>query len=273
MSYLNLVVLAGALALGLMNAYQAVTGRRLSKRPSVRSDRQMRRQSAIAAVVLIGLALASLVLVLASLVLPSVSDARAVASTTAAPTEVLAAGAFHLERLPPGTDGTTAYRAFTGADQRCEFVVRLRQSTSAQTASIEFASASIERRGATDCTQFLRALAPELGFSGPLPAIRPTQSISLEAALLGTHQSRSHGPGGGFSSTPPGPWLLLKLFFNDDEGEVFLNLNPEDGIGEFALKDQEYATVVVTELAKVLLPSKPVAKPVLAADTPTPARR
>ena len=68
MSLLKVMVLLGALVLGLMNAYQAVTGRRLSKRPSVRADGQMRRQSAIAAAVLIGLALVPLlVLVLQSI--------------------------------------------------------------------------------------------------------------------------------------------------------------------------------------------------------------
>ena len=56
MSPVNLIVALAALVLGGMNAYQAVTGRRLSRRPSTRSDQQMRRQSAIAAVVLIGLA-------------------------------------------------------------------------------------------------------------------------------------------------------------------------------------------------------------------------
>ena len=206
MGYLNVLVLLAALALGLMNAYQAVTGRRLSKRPSVRSDRQMRRQSAIGAVVLIGLALAPLVLVLGSLGLPSTT----VASTTPDAKEPLAPGTFHLERLPPGADGTAAYRAFTGADQHCEFVVRLKQGTPAQTAPIDFASASLERREATDCTQFLRALAPDLGFSGPLPTLTPTQSITMEAAVLGTHQSRSHGPDGGFSSKPPGPLAALE---------------------------------------------------------------
>ena len=56
MNRVNLIVALAALMLGGMNAYQAVTGRRLSRRPSTRSDQQMRRQSAIAAVVLIGMA-------------------------------------------------------------------------------------------------------------------------------------------------------------------------------------------------------------------------
>ena len=43
----------GCLILGGLNLYQAVTGNRLSKRPSVRSDAVMRRESAIAGAVLV----------------------------------------------------------------------------------------------------------------------------------------------------------------------------------------------------------------------------
>jgi hypothetical protein len=35
-----------------LNAYQAATGKRVSKRPSRRTDAEMRRQSALAAIVL-----------------------------------------------------------------------------------------------------------------------------------------------------------------------------------------------------------------------------
>ena len=45
-------VVAVCLFVAGVNAYQAITGKRVSKRPSRRTDQQMRRQSAIAAVVL-----------------------------------------------------------------------------------------------------------------------------------------------------------------------------------------------------------------------------
>ena len=50
---------------------------------------------------------------------------------------------------------------------------------------------------------------------------------------------------------------MTKVFLADGEGEVFLNLNPKEEIGEFSVKDEEYGSVVVTELAKVLLPARP----------------
>ena len=46
----------------------------------------------------------------------------------------------------------------------------------------------------------------------------------------------------------------MKLFLAGGEGEVFLNINAREGLGEFSIKDEDYATIVVTELAKVLLP-------------------
>jgi hypothetical protein len=45
---MGVVALAGGVVAGL-NAYQAITGRRLSKAPSKRDGKTMRRQSAIAA--------------------------------------------------------------------------------------------------------------------------------------------------------------------------------------------------------------------------------
>ncbi|MEV4641170.1 hypothetical protein AB0J80_27890 [Actinoplanes sp. NPDC049548] len=46
------IVSVPCLVLAGLNAYQAITRRRLSKAPSRRDDRTMRRQSAVAAVVL-----------------------------------------------------------------------------------------------------------------------------------------------------------------------------------------------------------------------------
>jgi hypothetical protein len=57
MNYVLIIALVGCIALAGADAYQAVTGRRLSKRPSRRTDEVMRRQSAIAAAVLAGLGL------------------------------------------------------------------------------------------------------------------------------------------------------------------------------------------------------------------------
>jgi hypothetical protein len=95
-----------------------------------------------------------------------------------------------------------------------------------------------------------------------LPAPSPQQRLDATVAILGTNQSRSsvgENEGGGYSSGPPGHWMTTKLFLGGGEGEVFLNLNEAEGAGEFSIKDPDYATTVVTELAKLLLPMPPAA--------------
>jgi hypothetical protein len=60
----GIAALAGGVVAGL-NAYQAITGRRLSKAPSKRDDRTMRRQSAIAATCLGTLAVLEIAFIIA----------------------------------------------------------------------------------------------------------------------------------------------------------------------------------------------------------------
>ena len=123
-----------------------------------------------------------------------------------------------------------------------------------------FTGATLSRRAGSDCSEFLEALAPTLGFTGEMPTVGAVSKLDASVAVLGQNQSRASKNAevaGGFTSNPVGTWLVTKLFLADGEGEVFLNLNPDDGAGEFSLKDEDYATVVVTELAKVLLPDRP----------------
>jgi uncharacterized membrane protein YidH (DUF202 family) len=47
----KVILLAVGIVIVALDGYQAVTGRRVSRRPSRRTDREMRVQSAIAAVV------------------------------------------------------------------------------------------------------------------------------------------------------------------------------------------------------------------------------
>ena len=70
--------------------------------------------------------------------------------------------------------------------------------------------------------------------------------------VLGSAQSRDAA--GSFSSQGHGDWVAMKIFLpkGGDDGEVFLNLNPVLGKGEFSMKDSDYGDYVVTELAKVL---------------------
>ena len=57
------------------------------------------------------------------------------------------------------------------------------------------------------------------------------------------------------SDNPPGDWMMVKIFLpkgSDDEGELFLNLNPLLSKGEFSIKDSDYGDYLLKQFAKVL---------------------
>lgn len=86
----------------------------------------------------------------------------------------------------------------------------------------------------------------------------PTKSTRVEelpfdALFFGDKMSRS--PQGTLSDTPPGDWMMIKIFLpkgGNDEGELFLNLNLSIGKGEFSMKDPDYGDYLLKEFAKVL---------------------
>ena len=168
-------------------------------------------------------------------------------------------GAFHLADFGVTVDGTSRYLASTDeTPSTCKFEVVIEKSEPTSDARFSFAEAALLRRPGSDCTTFLRALAKHLGFTGELPKPASTDRLSASLAILGRNQSRSANLGevaGDFSSTPAGHWTASKLFLADGDGEVYLNINAADGVGEFSIKDEDYATIVVTELAKILLPT------------------
>ena len=76
--------------------------------------------------------------------------------------------------------------------------------------------------------------------------------LAFDAVVLGERQSKN--PSEGFSSKPPGDWVVTKIFLpkGGDDGEVFFNFNSVLGKGEFSIKDSDYGDYVLGELAKVL---------------------
>jgi len=174
--------------------------------------------------------------------------------TSAQASRQLGPGGFHITDLGSPAGGGSRYIAASGGT--CKFEVLINKSIPTADAQFSFAEAALSRQPGADCTTFLRALAKHLGFSGELPNPARIERLPASLAVLGTNQSRSDAGevAGGFSSTPSGSWTAMKLFLAGGEGEVFLNINAREGLGEFSIKDEDYATIVVTELAKVLLP-------------------
>ena len=166
-------------------------------------------------------------------------------------------GAFRIAESSTTAAGGRRYVA--GAGERCAFEIEIAKSEAASGAPFAMTTVALVRRQDADCASFLRDLALELGFKGKMPTPRPVPKLEVAAAILGTKQTRSPsdlGQEGSFTSAPPGHWTVTKLFLGDGEGEVFLDVNADEKVGEFSLKDEDVAKEVVSELARLLLPDK-----------------
>ncbi|MEO8361853.1 MAG: HEAT repeat domain-containing protein [Vicinamibacteria bacterium] len=115
-----------------------------------------------------------------------------------------------------------------------------------------FVSCSLSREPDSVGSALLSSLAKALG--GAVPPSGPGLiGVNAPAVFLGRNLSRG-GKGnlvaGLFGTEPAGSWISTKLTFED--GEVFLNLDPAAGYGEFSLKDVAYARGVLSVLGRVL---------------------
>ena len=123
---------------------------------------------------------------------------------------------------------------------------------------VAFSMGAIIREQAADGTRFLRDVARGIAAQSEVPTNTERHDrLDFSTAILGTSLSREAGDqliGGKFSSSKPGNWMAFKLYLADGEGEVYLNLDPVSGQGEFTTKDPEYGEVVLRELAHVFLP-------------------
>jgi hypothetical protein len=78
------------------------------------------------------------------------------------------------------------------------------------------------------------------------------QALPFTFVNLGDNLSQA--PDGGLNANPPGGWTAIKIFIGEgeQEGEVFVNLNPAIGKGQFSIKDSDYGDIVLKQLATVL---------------------
>ncbi len=117
-----------------------------------------------------------------------------------------------------------------------------------------FVRCGLFREPGSDAADLLQELASKLGGRVPPPE-RGVDVLDVMAVVLGRDLSRG-GQGdriaGTFGSEPRGTWFATKLFLGDGEGEVFLNLDPIRGYGEFSLKDRIYGGAVLVELGRLL---------------------
>lgn len=164
---------------------------------------------------------------------------------------------FRITRVGPPEDTRRRYMATTDDPApACKFEVIVEHSRRTSDAPFSIAGIALRRQPGSDCTALLSRVSKQLDYSGSLPNPALADEVSGAIAIFAAGQSRTEGPDGTatYSSTPAGGWLDGKLFVAEGEGEVFLAMSERDGIAEFSIKDQDYAPIVVTELARIFLP-------------------
>ncbi len=115
-----------------------------------------------------------------------------------------------------------------------------------------FVRCSLHREPGSDGAILVQALAAALGGSAPAPG---TGVLGIEATSVILARDLSRGGEGNqvagvFGSEPSGSWISTKLFLS--EAEIFLNLDPVGGYGEFSMKDEAYTSDVLRVLGRLL---------------------
>jgi hypothetical protein len=85
--------------------------------------------------------------------------------------------------------------------------------------------------------------------------VKRVDRLGFTYVILGQNQTR--GSDGGFNGDTPGNWTAMKIFMpttdpDEDDCEVFLNLNTQSGQAEFSMKDVLFGNEVLAKLATVL---------------------
>ena len=151
----------------------------------------------------------------------------------------------------PSSGNVKRYQAaYVAEGKTARFDIELTMARPSGQLPVAFTKGKFIAVANSDASSLLLALQKTLqAKSIPSNSVRVAE-LPFNAAILGDHVS--HSPNGGFAVKPPGNWTTIKLFMGDGSSEVYLNLNPVLGKGEFGIKDQDYGDGVLQELAKVL---------------------
>jgi hypothetical protein len=161
---------------------------------------------------------------------------------------------FEIEAVEATTPGRLGWRAtYRAGGVIARFLVELQPEPEGVRLPA-FVRCALAREPGSDASVLLRDLGRALGGPVPTPG-RGVQRLDVPAVLLGRDLTRGGGGNviaGIFGSEPKGDWIATKLFLGESEGEVFLNLDPVGGYGEFSLKDRSYGRAVLSELGRLL---------------------
>jgi hypothetical protein len=164
---------------------------------------------------------------------------------------------FDIEPLPSGNSSTRWLATYSSQGKTARFEIEL--GSAAAVADKESKAFNIKNGEGrfiavqhSDSSILLADLKRALEAKAIPTNVQRADKLSFTFVSFGQHQSQATD--GGFSDKPGGNWTPMKIFIGegDEEGEVFLNLNPVIKKGQFSIKDEDYGDIVLQQLARVL---------------------
>jgi hypothetical protein len=150
--------------------------------------------------------------------------------------------AFKITQLPvkSDTDDLALMASYGDGDYQTKFAIELQSESRGRFLHVA---------GGARPTHFISELGKALEASDPRLSNAKQDTLAFDIAFLGPPTVRSSG--GGFGGGP-GDWYTTKIFFGEDQAEVYFNFNLVSGEAEFSIKDESYGNAVLSELSKVI---------------------
>jgi hypothetical protein len=157
----------------------------------------------------------------------------------------------------PSNEGSEWLATYEGHGKTAKFRIELGETQSlddkeSQTFGIQSGKGRFVAEPGSDSSVLLNELRTALEAKSLPMKVRRVNNLQFTLVSLGHHESQASD--GGFFAKPPGNWTPMKIFIGDgdQQGEVFLNLNPVLRKGQFSIKDPDYGDIVLAQLASVL---------------------
>ena len=164
--------------------------------------------------------------------------------------------AFEIKPIPTSA-GSGWLATYQGHGKTAKFKIELDQEKSlddkeARSLRIKSGKGRFVAEPGSDSSDLLNELKTALEAKSLPAKVRRVSTLPFTFVSFGRNQSQASD--GGFFANPPGNWTPMKIFIGDgdQEGEVFLNLNPVLRKGQFSIKDPDSGDTVLRQLAFVL---------------------
>jgi len=166
---------------------------------------------------------------------------------------------FTISPLPSENGCDRWLASYIAGGKTAQFVIEFSRVQTSDTSDkqfpIKFGKGRFVAHAGSDASVLLQDLKKALEAKNLPSKVKRSDVLPFTFANIGENVSQSSD--GGFSMEPPGNWTTIKLFIGEDgkeedEGEVFLNLNPAIKMAEFSIKDPDYGDALLANFAKVL---------------------